>query len=278
MPNKNILIGKIFVDCLSKDDLIKKISLDLSKNKKIQVATVNSEFVVTAENNLDFCESINSSKYRIADSSGILLAANYLSHKKWNNSIVSKIAAIIYLKYLLILSIIRPSTIRQPISDKISGSDFIYDLLLFAERKHLSVFLLGGAVGVAEKVSLIVQIDYPNLKIAGMYSGSPSVEDEQLIIDKINSRNSDLLFVAYGAPGQDLWIHRNLRKLKIKLAMGVGGTFDFIAGNIPRAPIWMRNHGLEWLYRFFRQPLKRLPRILNLYKFLLIVYRSRNRT
>jgi N-acetylglucosaminyldiphosphoundecaprenol N-acetyl-beta-D-mannosaminyltransferase len=92
----------------------------------------------------------------------------------------------------------------------------------------------------------------------------------------VNYSGADILFVAYGAPEQDKWIARNLARLDVKMAMGVGGSFDFIAGLVPRAPQWMRDAGLEWLYRLIRQPW-RFRRMLRLPRFVLsVLWRGRD--
>jgi N-acetylglucosaminyldiphosphoundecaprenol N-acetyl-beta-D-mannosaminyltransferase len=90
--------------------------------------------------------------------------------------------------------------------------------------------------------------------IAGCYAGSPRPEDEPAIHERILAAKPDILLVAYGAPAQELWIARNQPLLGVPAAIGVGGTFDYLAGHVPRAPRWMRRLGLEWLFRLIRQP------------------------
>jgi N-acetylglucosaminyldiphosphoundecaprenol N-acetyl-beta-D-mannosaminyltransferase len=110
------------------------------------------------------------------------------------------------------------------------------------------------------------------LQIVGTYSGSPSPNEEDAIVAQINEAQADILFVAYGAPEQDKWIARNLPRLGVKMAMGVGGAFDFVAGVVPRAPLWMQRVGLEWLFRLYLQPW-RFKRMLRLPLFVLAVLR-----
>ena len=98
--------------------------------------------------------------------------------------------------------------------------------------------------------------------------------EEADIVKRIRAVRPDLLFVAYGAPAQDLWIARNLERLGVPVCMGVGGTFDFIAGVAPRAPLWMRQKGLEWLYRLWKQPW-RWRRMLALPHFAVLVLRQK---
>jgi N-acetylglucosaminyldiphosphoundecaprenol N-acetyl-beta-D-mannosaminyltransferase len=95
---------------------------------------------------------------------------------------------------------------------------------------------------------------YAGLIITDTYAGSPVPQDEAEIVARIRAARPDILLVAYGAPAQDLWLARNLPQTGAAVGMGVGGSFDYIAGIVPRAPRWMRNRGLEWLYRLIRQP------------------------
>src|SRR5690606_37338007 len=129
---------------------------------------------------------------------------------------------------------------------------------------------LGAAEGVAAEAATILSRDYEGLEIVGVYSGSPAPEEEANIVEMVNQSGADILLVAYGAPKQDKWIARNMPRLKVKMAMGVGGSFDFIAGRVPRAPEWMRDYGLEWVYRLYKEPW-RIGRMLRLPRFIVAV-------
>ena len=115
---------------------------------------------------------------------------------------------------------------------------------------------------------------YPGLPVVGTFAGSPRPEEAPAILARLRQARPDVLFVAYGAPRQDLWIARYQPDLQIPVAMGVGGAFDFLAGVVPRAPRWMREAGLEWLYRLLRQPW-RWRRMRVLPRFVLDVLRAR---
>ena len=109
------------------------------------------------------------------------------------------------------------------------------------------------------------------MEIGGCYAGSPAREEEDEIVARINASGARILFVAYGPPRQELWIARNAARLKsVAVAMGVGGTFDTLAGIVPRAPKWMRDAGLEWLYRLLRKP-SRLKRQMSIPYFMWLV-------
>jgi N-acetylglucosaminyldiphosphoundecaprenol N-acetyl-beta-D-mannosaminyltransferase len=123
-----------------------------------------------------------------------------------------------------------------------------------AAREGWRLFLLGGAEGVAEEAGRILCERYPGLQIAGTCAGSPAPEEEDEIVGRINASDADILFVAYGAPRQDKWIARNHDRLRVGVAMGVGGSLDFVTGAQMRAPRWAQGLGLEWLYRLIREP------------------------
>lgn len=143
---------------------------------------------------------------------------------------------------------------------RVTGIDLLSSLLLRADLP--SVFLLGAAPGVAEKAAQVLSTKNPALRIAGTFSGSPRLEEEHGIVARINASGAGILFVAYGAPAQDFWIHRNLRNMpSVHVAMGIGGAFDFLAGTRKRAPAWFQSLGIEWLWRLIVEP-RRIRRII----------------
>ncbi|MBZ0279839.1 MAG: WecB/TagA/CpsF family glycosyltransferase [Anaerolineae bacterium] len=157
-----------------------------------------------------------------------------------------------------------------PLPERVTGSDGVPLIAARAAEKGWRLFLLGAAPGVAEKAADVLRARHPALQIVGVYSGSPAPEEEDAIVERINASGADILFVAYGAPEQDKWIARNTPRLRVKMAMGVGGAFDFIAGIIPRAPLWMQRLGLEWLFRLYLQPW-RIRRMMRLPRFVIAV-------
>jgi N-acetylglucosaminyldiphosphoundecaprenol N-acetyl-beta-D-mannosaminyltransferase len=159
----------------------------------------------------------------------------------------------------------------RPLPQRVPGSELVYHLADLAAENRWRLFLLGAAEGVAEAAAVILQQQYPGLIIAGTYAGSPDPSENAAIVRRINDSRADMLFVAYGAPSQDKWIARNKESLTaVRLAMGVGGSLDFITGRAVRAPRWLQNLGLEWLYRLIREPW-RWRRMLALPRFALEV-------
>jgi N-acetylglucosaminyldiphosphoundecaprenol N-acetyl-beta-D-mannosaminyltransferase len=142
----------------------------------------------------------------------------------------------------------------HPFRGRVPGVELTRRLAALCAARGYRLYLLGAAPGVAEETARRLEAEYPGLAIAGTYAGSPAMEEEEDIVARIRAASPHLLLVAYGAPHQDLWLHRNLPRLGAVVGIGVGGTFDYISGRVPRAPAWMRRAGLEWLYRLVRQP------------------------
>ncbi len=235
------------VDAFTKSELLDVI---FRANKdQMHIITVNPEMILAAQNDKEFMEILNTSTINTADGTGLLWAANTQND--------SKIISILKLVKLLFK---KPTT---PLPELIKGSDLILDIAERAAKKGTKIFLLGAQPGVAHKTKHELEKRFPTISIVGTHAGSPSMHEEEKIKDIINDTNPDMLFVAYGAPAQEKWIARNIHKMPtIKVAIGIGGTFDYISGSIKRAPIFLQNLGLEWLYRLTKEP-KRWKRIWN---------------
>ncbi len=200
-----------------------------------QICTVNPEFVMEARSNPAFRRLINHVDLATPDGVGIILAGKLL---------------------------------RQPFRGRATGVGLVGGLAAMSSGSGWSLFLLGAAPGVAEKASHALIERYLGVKIAGTYAGSPHDKDWSGILERLQSARPDILLVAYGAPKQDLWIdaHRHEMPGTIKIAMGVGGVFDYLSGRAPLAPSLVRRVGLEWLYRLVTQPW-RWRRILRVFAF-----------
>lgn len=140
------------------------------------------------------------------------------------------------------------------IRENVNGTDLFPHLCAALQRTGKSIFLLGARPGVAEGVCRWIERHYPRVAVAGCEHGYFSADQEQAVIQTVADSGADVLLVAFGAPRQELWIRRHLDALGVKVAIGVGGLFDFYSGRIPRAPGWMRRIGLEWLYRLAQEP------------------------
>jgi len=140
------------------------------------------------------------------------------------------------------------------VQDNINGTDLFPLLCERLAGTKKSIFLLGAREGVAEATARNMQELYPGLIIAGVQHGYYSAEAEGDVIDAINASGADVLLVAMGAPAQEHWIASRRGRLNVNMLMGVGGLFDFYSGRISRAPVWLREVGMEWIWRLFQEP------------------------
>lgn len=202
-----------------------------------QIITVNPEFVMAAQQNEAFREAINNAALVLADGTGVVWATRYLG---------------------------------KPTPERVTGIDTLPLLAQRCAAHGYRMYLLGAAPGIAEIAAARLRELAPGVEIAGTYAGSPAPEEEDAILELVRAAGADVLCVAYGAPAQDLWIARNLSRLPVAIAIGVGGAFDFLAGRQKRAPRAMQRMGIEWLYRLYREP-SRWKRMLALPRFALQV-------
>lgn len=247
--------------CTHKEALQRCIGILTSQHDETakQIVTPNPEMLLLAQKNRAFKDVLNKAWLSVADGSGILWASAFQEISKKNSSALRPI------KWLLSLASIAlyPKFCRRVFIERISGVDLMQSLCRIAADRGLSVFLLGAGEGIANKAAENIKRKNPRLKIAGAFGATPSEDDFTLIHALIAESRPALLFVAYGAPSQELWIKKHSHKFpSVKIAMGVGGAFDFLAGVKPRAPRLMRSLGLEWLYRLNKEP-SRIKRIYN---------------
>lgn len=145
----------------------------------------------------------------------------------------------------------------NPLPERVAGSDLVPLLLQRASEKGYSVFFLGAAPESAEAAVARVRAQYPHLNIAGHYS--PPYRDllemdHEAIAGRIKAAQPDLLLVSFGCPKQEKWMAMYYQSLGVPVMIGVGGTIDFLAGRLKRAPLWMQRSGLEWIYRMIQEP------------------------
>lgn len=211
----------INVDPVSCEEALAQIGSFVRRGEAHQVVTINPEFVMRAQRDRPFHCVLNGADLALADGIGLVMAARLLGHS---------------------------------LPERVAGSDLVPLIAKRAAQMGWRLFLLGARPGVADQASQTLQERYPQLRIVGTYAGSPAREEEEHIVRRIRAAHPDILFVAYGAPAQDMWIARNLGSLGTPVAMGVGGALDFIAGRATRAPGWVQWLGLEWLHRLICQP------------------------
>ena len=206
-----------------------------------QIATVNPEFVMAAQEDAEFRRVLEAADLCLPDGVGLLYAARRYGRR---------------------------------LPERVPGSELVYRLAERATARGWPLFLLGAAPGVAEAAAVVLQARYPGLPIAGTYAGSPDPAEDDALVRRVNESGAALLFVAYGAPKQDKWIARNRKALPaVRVAIGVGGSLDFVTGRAVRAPRWMQRLGLEWLHRLIREPW-RWRRMMALPRFAWRVWRG----
>ena len=190
---------------------------------------VNADCLNTAYKNSNYRHILNNTDRVFADGSGVRLACK--------------------LKHL-------------PTPENINGTD-LFPALCEAASKHyknqLKVFLLGGKPKVAENMRQKMSEKFPNVEFVGQHHGYFNTQECDHIIDEINASKANLLLVGMGAPYQETWIHQYRKSINSNVCMGVGGLFDYYSGNIPRAPLWLRKIGCEWVWRLMNEP-KRLAK------------------
>jgi len=147
------------------------------------------------------------------------------------------------------------------VPERVAGVDLFHELLAMSVRKGYSVFLLGATNEVVKTTASKVQELYPGLILAGYHHGY-FWENEREVVDKIRRSGAKLLFVAITSPKKEAFIHRWREQLGVAFVMGVGGTFDVVAGKVKRAPLWMQKYGLEWLFRVIEEPRRMWKRYL----------------
>ncbi len=139
--------------------------------------------------------------------------------------------------------------------ERVTGADLVPMLCARFADEGLSVYVLGGAQPALDEAMERIRKTSPMLRVAGLDPAFVKLdEDQPEIVERINAAKPDLLFVALGNPKQELWMGRNASRLRIPAMIGIGGTFNFIAGRVKRAPRWMQRCGAEWIYRIIQEP------------------------
>ncbi|HHY78036.1 MAG TPA: WecB/TagA/CpsF family glycosyltransferase [Clostridiales bacterium] len=210
----------------------------LQQDELKMVFTPNSELLVDAVKDPSFAHVLNNGDLVVPDGIGVVLASRFY---------------------------------EAPLKERVAGCDLMNSLLEMAYTQERSIYFLGGRPGVAEEAVHNLKQKYPGIKVAGYHHGYFDQDEEKKIIEEIIESKPDIIFVALGAPKQEKWIWDNKDKLPAKIAMGVGGSLDVLAGRVKRAPEFFRKAGLEWFYRLIKEP-KRFFRMMKLPKFVLLAF------
>lgn len=215
--------------------LLEKIFDDYKKNEQLFIVNINPEIIVSNYNNQEFKQVLNKQKYQIPDGTGIVWAS-----KKRNGSI----------------------------KERITGIDLMLDLCEKSQEYDAKIYLYGSKVGVAEEARKKLIEKYPKINIIGTSDGYC---DEKKVIEDIQNKKADILFVGLGSPKQEEFIIKHKEELtNVKVLMPIGGSLDVISETKKRAPKWMIKSNIEWLYRLFQEP-KRIFRQVKLLKYVKLV-------
>lgn len=146
--------------------------------------------------------------------------------------------------------------IGRPIPERVTGIDLMERLFIESDKKNYRVYFLGATQPVLDRVIEHVKKNFPGLVVAGSQNGFFKNDDSDAVAARVSAANADILFVAMGSPKKEYWMARNIGKLNVPFCMGVGGSFDVVAGRAKRAPRWIQNAGFEWFYRYIQEPIR----------------------
>lgn len=231
------------VDCITMTDAIARIEQLWQTPGLHLVATANAEMVMLARSNKVLHKILNEASMVLPDGAGVLWAAEQQG---------------------------------KHLPERVTGVDITKHLFKLAAEKQVPIYCLGAAPGVAQQAVDNMEKEVGPLRIVGIHDGFFSEEEEQQIIKHIEEGGAKLVFVALGVPKQEEWISTRLCHLNGVVAIGIGGSFDVLAGHIRRAPQWMQKNRLEWLYRLYLQP-KRIGRMMAIPKFMWTVMSNRHK-
>ncbi len=256
----------IKIDCLTLPQALQEV-VDLVRGRgNYYIVTPNPEMVMFAQKNAQFKEILNQADLSLADGTGLLWAAKYLSLHLTKIPVLRQIQEFFQLIFTLSTVVLAPKSLNV-IPERLTGADMVWEIAKLASERDYRIFLLGAGPGVALKAARVMQTLYPRLNVVEVMVGPP-YESQDEVIRRIQQTNPQFIFLALPAEAQMQWMRDELPKLKDTIAMGIGGALDFIVGGTAlnagvdsspakRAPEWMQKMGMEWLYRYYTQPWRR---------------------
>jgi N-acetylglucosaminyldiphosphoundecaprenol N-acetyl-beta-D-mannosaminyltransferase len=222
------------------DDALALIERFIAEGTPHHIVTADASMVVTYTQDAEFARIVDRAELVTPDGAGILWATRRLG---------------------------------TPVRAKVSGVDLSARCCALSAQKGWRVFFFGSAPGVAEAAAAQTRQRFPGAKIVGVRDGFFGPDEEPQVVEQIRAAKPDILLVALGIPKQEKFIHRNRDILGVPVSIGVGGTLDVFSGTVKRAPIWMQNVGLEWLYRLAANP-KKISKVALLPRFALMTLRA----
>jgi N-acetylglucosaminyldiphosphoundecaprenol N-acetyl-beta-D-mannosaminyltransferase len=225
------------LDVVDAREAVERILAFARDGNAAQIVTLGTEMVVQAQHDARFRAIVNGSALSLCDTVGLLAVARRRG---------------------------------APLRERVTGVELIDHLCESAAARGLPVYLLGGAPGVARDAAAVLQSRFPGLQIRGAHDGYFTDSETPEVAREIAASGARLLFAGMGSPRQEYWLAEHLRATGCGAGIGVGGSFDVIAGRIERAPRLVRRLGLEWLYRLVKEP-RRWRRQLALPRFVWLI-------
>ncbi len=241
-----ITILGIPIDRVSRDEageITEELIRESNKTCKMVFAP-NVEFIMMAQKDKEFFDLLQESSLSTPDSIGVMIGAKLQ---------------------------------KKAFKERIPGQSYFRKIIELSNEKGYSIYLLGGKPGIPEKTKENLEKIFPNVNIVGLHNGYFDENVGKEIIEEINTLQPNVLFVALGAPKQEKWIKKHQHELKVDVAAGQGGTYDYEAGKIKRAPVWVQKIGMEWFWRLCREP-SRIKRQLVLPVYLVKVLFAKDKT
>lgn len=239
-----IAVLDVMIDVVTMKEAVDAVKQFILQKRSHLVVTPNAEIVMMAQKDKHLTHIINNADLVVPDGAGVVWAARYQG---------------------------------DHLPERVAGYDLVQHLFVEAINERYTIYMFGGAPGIAQKAKRAAEIRYPGLRILGTRNGFFTKNDEPEIIKNIRACQPDILLVALGVPRQEKWLAENMQQLEVPVAIGVGGTFDVMAGIVRRAPLWMQQAKLEWLFRLLSEP-KRAIRMLALPRFVLkVIINKKNR-
>lgn len=221
---RDVALLDVRIDAIDLASAMQAVRAAIRAGRPSQIVTVNVDFLKLAKSDPAFRRLLNTADLAVADGMPLIWASRLLG---------------------------------TPLPERITGMDVMLGCCAMAADEGHRVYLLGAAPGVADRAGRRLEEQYPGLQVCGTYAppfGPFSVAEEARMVRQIRDARPDVLFVAFGAPRQDVWIREHMAELGVPVSVGIGGTLNFIAGTINRAPSWMQAGGLEWLHRLAQEP------------------------
>jgi len=244
MNKERIHILNTVIDDLSMKETLEEIDAIIKNQKQLHHTVVNAGKIVALQEDLELRKSVNEADIINADGQGVVWAAKFLG---------------------------------KPIKERVAGIDLMQNLVAKAYQKNHKIFFFGAKEEVVKKVVDTYSEKYSSEIIAGYRNGYFKKEEEKLIAKEIADSGAQILFVAISSPTKENFLYQNKEILSnINFTMGVGGSFDVVAGLVKRAPVWMQKTGLEWFYRFIQEPKRMWKRyLIGNSKFIFLVLKEK---